>query len=153
MSINERLKELGIELPEDNPPAANYISHHRSGNLVFVAGQTTKWNGKMEYSGKVGRDYNVEEAQKAARLCALNVIAHVKAACGGDLDRVVRCVRLGVFVNSTDDFSDQAQVANGASDLMVEIFGDKGRHVRSTISANALPFQTAVEVDAIFEVE
>ena len=102
--------------------------------------------------GKVGKDYSLEEAQKAARLCGLNVLLQIKNALDGDLEKVSQCVRLGVFVNSTAEFYDQAKVANGVSDLMVEIFGEKGRHVRTTVSSNALPSQTAIEVDAIFEV-
>lgn len=152
MTIETKLKELGIELPLENPPAANYIPYFKTGNLVFIAGQTAKWNGKLQYAGKVGRDYNLEEAQKAARLCGLNIILQIKNALGGDLEKVSHCIRLGVFINSTDDFSEQAQVANGVSDLMVAVFGDKGRHVRTTVSSNSLPSQTAVEVDAIFEV-
>lgn len=151
-NIDAKLQELGIELPLENPPAANYIPYYRTGNLVFIAGQTAKWNGKLQYSGKVGKDYTLEEAQKAARLCGLNVLLQIKNALDGNLEKVTHCVRLGVFVNSTDDFCEQAKVANGVSDLMVEVFGDKGRHVRTTVSSNTLPSQTAVEVDAIFEI-
>ncbi len=152
MIVNEKLKELGIELPSENPPAANYIPYSQVGSLLFIAGQTAKWNGKLQYSGKLGQDYTLEDGQKAARLCGLNILLQAKNACDGNLDKIARCIRLGVFVNSTDDFMDQAKVANGVSDLMVEVFGDKGRHVRSTVSSNALPSQTAVEVDAVFEV-
>ena len=151
-AIDARLQELGIELPEAAAPAANYVPYVVSGNQVFVAGQITIHNGEIQYVGKLGRDYGAEEGEAAARLCALNIIAQVKAACGGDLDRVVRCVRLGGFVNSTADFTDQPEVINGASNLMVEVFGDKGKHSRAAVSAASLPRGVAVEVDAIFEI-
>ena len=151
-AIDARLQELGIELPEAAAPAANYVPYVVSGNHVFVAGQITIYNGEIQYVGKLGRDYGVEEGEAAARLCALNIIAQVKAACGGDLDRVLRCVRLGGFVNSTADFTDQPEVINGASNLMVEVFGDKGKHSRAAVSAASLPRGVAVEVDAVFEI-
>ena len=151
-AIDARLQELGIELPEAAAPAANYVPYVVSGNQVFVAGQITIHNGEIQYVGKLGRDYGVEDGEAAAKLCALNIIAQVKAACGGDLDRVVRCVRLGGFVNSTADFTDQPEVINGASNLMVEVFGDKGKHSRAAVSAASLPRGVAVEVDAVFEI-
>ena len=151
-AIDTRLQELGIELPEAAAPAANYVPYVVSGNQVFVAGQITIHDGEIQYVGKLGRDYGVEEGQAAARLCALNIVAQVKAACGGDLDRVVRCIRLGGFVNSTADFTDQPEVVNGASNLMVEVFGDKGKHARAAVSAASLPRGVAVEVDAVFEI-
>lgn len=151
-TIEDRLKQLGIELPGVNNPAANYVPYVQVGNVVFTAGQTCKWNGVLQYAGKVGKDYTVEEGQKAARLCGLNILLQIKTACGGDLEKVKRCLRINVFVNSTDDFVDHAKVANGISDLMVEVFGEKGKHVRTSSSSNALPGNTAVEVDAIFEV-
>ena len=150
--IDARLMELGIELPQAAAPAANYVPYVVSGNLVFVSGQVTVWNGEFRYQGKVGQDLGVEDGQAAARLCALNIIAQVKAACGGDLDRVVRIVRLGGFVNSTPDFTDQPKVINGASDLMAEVFGDKGKHARAAVSAAALPLGVAVEVEAVVEI-
>jgi enamine deaminase RidA (YjgF/YER057c/UK114 family) len=150
--IEARLAELGIELPQAAAPAANYVPYVVSGNLVFVSGQVTVWNGEFRYQGKVGQDLGVEDGQAAARLCALNIIAQVKAACGGDLDRVVRIVRLGGFVNSTPDFTDQPKVINGASDLMAEVFGDKGKHARAAVSAAALPLGVAVEVEAVVEI-
>jgi len=112
----------------------------------------TVWNGEFKYVGKLGRDFSVEEGQAAARLCGLNILAQLKAALNGDLDRVTRCVKLGVFVNSTDDFTDQPKVANGVSDLMVEVLGDAGKHARFAVGTNALPLNVAVEVDAVFEV-
>jgi enamine deaminase RidA (YjgF/YER057c/UK114 family) len=110
------------------------------------------WNGEFKFIGKLGKEFGVEQGQQAARLCGLNIIAQLKAALGGDLDRVKRVVRLGVFVNSTDDFHDQPKVANGVSDLMVEVFGDAGKHARSAVGVNTLPLNVAVEVDAVFEV-
>ncbi len=151
--IEERLKTLGIELPEINLPAANYVPYIKVNNLVFIAGQTCKWNGVLKYAGKVGAEYSLEEAQKAARLCGLNILLQIKNACGGDLEKIRQCVRINVFVNSTDDFTQHAQVANSVSDLMIDVFGEKGRHVRTSLSSNALPSNTTIEVDAIFEVE
>lgn len=150
--IEARLKELGLELPNAAAPAANYIPFVVSGKLVFVSGQITVWNGERKFIGKVGKEFSVEQGQEAAKLCALNLIAQARAACGGDLDRVQRCVKLTGFVNSTPDFTDQPKVVNGASDLMVAVFGDKGKHARAAVSAGALPLGVAVEVEAIFEI-
>lgn len=150
--IDARLAEMGIELPEAAASVANYVPYVISGNLVFVSGQVTVLNGEFKYQGKVGSDLSVEQGQEAARLCALNIISQLKAACDGDLDRVVRIVKLGGFVNSTPDFKDQPKVINGASDLMVEVFGDKGRHARAAVSAGSLPVGVAVEVDAVAEI-
>lgn len=152
-TIDARLKELGIELPQAAAPAANYIPYVVSGNLVFVAGQITLWNGEIKYKGKVGTDVSTEDGYQAARLCALNLIAQVREAAGGDLDRVKRVVKLGGFVNSGPDFIDQPEIVNGASDLMVEVFGDKGKHARFAVSAASLPRNVAVEVDGIFELD
>ena len=151
-AIEARLAELNIELPAAVAPAANYVPYVVSANLVFVAGQVPFWNGELTYVGKVGRDFSLEQGQAAARRVALNIIAQVKAACGGDLDRVARCVKLGGFVNCPADFTRQPQVINGASDLMVEVFGDQGRHARFAVGANVLPMDVAVEIDAIFEI-
>ena len=151
-TIDTRLAELGIELPEAAAPAANYVPYAVTGNQVFVSGQVTVWNGEFKFVGRLGADYDAETGYQAARLCGLNIIAQVKAACGGDLDRVVRCVKLGGFVNSTADFTDQPKVVNGVSDLMVEVFGDKGRHARFAVGAPTLPLGVAVEVDAVFEI-
>ncbi len=150
--IDARLKQLGIALPEAGAPAANYVPTVQSGNLVFIAGQITLNNGKREFVGKLGREYAVEDGQKAARLCALNIIAHLRNACGGDLDRVKRCVRLGGFVNAVPDFVDHPQVVNGASNLMVEVFGESGKHARAAVGVGSLPFGVAVEVEAVFEI-
>ncbi len=150
--IDARLQELGIELPHAAAAVANYVPYVITGKLVFVSGQVTIENGELKYQGKLGSDLSVEQGQEAARLCALNIIAQLKDACGGDLDRVQRIVKLGGFVNSTPDFKDQPKVINGASDLMVEVFGDKGKHARAAVSAGALPVGVAVEVDAVAEI-
>ncbi len=151
--IDARLAELGITIPEAAAPVANYVGHVVIGNMVSVSGQVTIENGQLQYIGKLGDSISLDDGYKAARLCAINIIAQLKAACGGDLDRVKRVVRLGGFVNSTPDFKDQPKVINGASDLMVEVFGDKGKHSRAAVSAGALPSGVAVEVDCIAEIE
>jgi enamine deaminase RidA (YjgF/YER057c/UK114 family) len=150
--IDARLAELKLELPKAAAPVANYVPVVIVGNLAFLSGQVTAWNGEFKFRGKLGRDFNIEQGQEAARICALNIIAQLKAALGGDLDRVKRCVRLGVFVNSMPEFTDQPKVGNGASDLLVQIFGDAGKHARTAIGTNALPVDVAVEIDAIFEI-
>lgn len=149
--IETRLQELGIELPEAAAPAANYIPYVVSGKLIFIAGQITFKDGKIEYTGKVGEDLSIDDGYQAARLCGLNLLAQAKAAAGGDLDRIKRVVKLGGFVNSGPDFSNQPEVINGASDLMVDIFGDNGKHARFAVSAGSLPRNVAVEIDGIFE--
>ena len=150
--VDARLAELGIEVPEAAAPVANYVGYVRSGSLVFVSGQVPLVDGAFKFQGKVGAEFSVEEGQEAARICAINIIAQLKAACGGDLDRVRRIVKLGGFVNSTPEFTDQPKVINGASDLMVAVFGDAGRHSRAAVSAGALPLGVAVEVDAVAEI-
>ncbi|OUL98170.1 RidA family protein [Variovorax sp. JS1663] len=147
-----RLAQLGIELPNAVPPAANYVPARRSGSLIYIAGQVPTAGGKDQYVGKVGKDLSVEEAQKAARLCAINILAQLRTILGGSLDGVAGCVRLGGFVNATPEFGDHPKVINGASDLMVEVFGDAGRHARAAVGCNSLPRNVAVEIDAIFEV-
>ncbi len=151
-TIDARLAELGIAVPEASAPVANYVGFVQTGNLVFVSGQVTLKDGSPQYIGKLGDSISVEDGQAAARLCAINIIAQVKAACGGDLDRVQRVIKLGGFVNSTPDFTDQPKVINGASDLMVEVFGDKGRHARAAVSAGSLPLGVSVEVEAVVEI-
>jgi enamine deaminase RidA (YjgF/YER057c/UK114 family) len=150
--IADRLRELSIELPQPSRPGATYVTWLRSGPLVFLSGQLCHWNGERRYIGKLGREFGLEEGQAAARLCALNLIAQAKAAAEGDLDRVVRWVRLGGFVNSMPDFTAQPQVVNGASDLIVEVFGEAGRHARTSVGVAVLPYDVAVEVEAIAEV-
>jgi enamine deaminase RidA (YjgF/YER057c/UK114 family) len=150
--IEERLKELGLELPQASAPGANYIPFVRTGNLIYVSGQVSQWNGERRFIGKLGREFTLEQGQEAARLCALNVIAQLQLAIGGDFSRFVRCVRLGGYVNSTPDFLNHPQVINGASDLFVAVLGEEGRHSRTAIGVSALPYDVAVEVDAVFEI-
>ncbi len=149
--IEARLKELGIELPEAASPAANYIPFVVTGKMVFISGQITLLDGKIVHQGRIGDDLTVDDGYQAARLCGLNLLAQLKAAAGGDLDNVSRVVKLGGFVNSVPTFTDQPEVINGASDLMVEVFGDRGKHARFAVSAGALPRNVSVEVDGIFE--
>lgn len=150
-TVEARLSALGITLPDAPAPAANYVPFVRVGNLLHVSGQVPIRDGDL-VTGKLGDTYSVEEGAAAARLCALSLLAQVKSACGGDLERLVRAVKLVGFVNSTADFGEQPKVINGASDTMVEILGDKGRHARSAVSAASLPFGVAVEVEGIFEI-
>jgi enamine deaminase RidA (YjgF/YER057c/UK114 family) len=150
--IETLLAEKKIELPKAAIPVANYVPVVITGNLAFVAGQVTIWNGEVKFIGKLGKEYTVEQGQQAARICGLNILAQIKAALGGDLDRVKRCVKLNVFVNSLADFTEQPKVANGVSDLMVEVFGDAGKHARAALGVNVLPLNVAVEADAVFEV-
>lgn len=147
------MKKMGLELPPSVLPAANYVPYTVSGNMVFVSGQLPMKDGKPQFIGKVGKEYSIEQGQECARMCGLNILAHVQAACGGNLDRVKKVVRLGVFVNSTESFTDQPKVANGVSDMMVELFGEKGKHARFAVGVSQLPFGVAVEVDGTFEIE
>ena len=149
--IEQRLSELGIVLPAAGAPAGNYIPFVVAGNLVFLSGQVAREAGKMKYVGKVGRELTVDVGQAAARLCATNLLAQLKVACGGDLNRVERCVRISGFVNSSPDFLEHPKVINGASDLMVEVFGERGQHARTAVGVAALPLDSAVEVEAIFQ--
>ncbi len=151
--IDKRLAELGITVPVPAKPVANYVGWVRTGNLVFTAGQVPLKDGKIEYQGKVGKDFSTDEAVKAARICAINVISQLKEACGGDLDRVKRIVKLVGFVNGVPEFTEHPKVINGASDVMVEVFGDKGKHARSAVGSGSLPLNVAVEVEAVAEIE
>ena len=146
-----KLKELGITLPDAPAPAANYVPFVQVGDIVYVSGQiSADTNGFIK--GKLGDDMTTEEGAAAARACAINLLAQVKAACGGDLDRLVRVVKLTGFVNSTADYTDQPKVVNGASDLLAEVLGDAGKHSRSAVSAASLPLGVAVEIEGIFQV-
>jgi len=149
--INSRLKELGIILPEIQAPWANYVSVVMSGSLAYLSGQLPSLGGQI-IKGKLGADLNVEDGRKAARLCALNMLPHLKEACDGDLDRVVRCLEIGGFVNATPEFTEHPLVLNGASELIVEVFGDAGRHTRFAVGVSSLPFNFAVEIKGIFEI-
>lgn len=149
-AIAARLAELGIVLPNPVAPIANYVPFVRSGTMLVVSGQISLGPAGL-MAGKLGGGVSIEEGQRAARQCALNVIAQIQSAVG-NLDNVIRIVRLGGFINCTPDFVDAPKVMNGASDLMVEVFGDKGRHARSTIGVAALPANAAVEVEALVEI-
>ena len=151
-NVDKRLIERGIDLPQPSKPGANYVPFLRSGNQVFITGQLSQWNGERRFIGKLGREFSVAEGQQAARLCALNLIAHLRAALAGNLDRMTRCLRVAGFVNSMPDFHGQSQVINGASDLFLEVFGETGRHTRMAVGVAALPYDVAVEVEALFEV-
>src|SRR6516164_5990533 len=151
-TVEKRLSELGIVLPATAPPIANYVAFVRTGNFMVVSGQLClDAEGKLVAKGKLGAEVPIEDGQKAARACAINLLAQIKAAVG-DLDRVVRVVRLGGFISSVPSFLDGPKVMNGASDLMVTVFGDKGRHARTTIGVAVLPLEAAVEVEGLFEV-
>jgi enamine deaminase RidA (YjgF/YER057c/UK114 family) len=151
-SAEQNLASLGITLPEAPSPAANYVPYVIVGDMVYVSGQVPFVNGGLQVTGKVGDTVTIEQAAGEARICAINLIAQLKAACGGDLSRVVQVVKLGGFVACTADFTDQPEVMNGASNLMVEVFEDAGRHARFAVGTNALPRGTCVEVEGIFQI-
>ncbi|MDP5084937.1 MAG: RidA family protein [Yoonia sp.] len=150
--IETKLAELGVTLPDAPAPAANYVPYVIAGDLVYVSGQLPATADGM-IKGKLGDDLTAEEGAVAAKACAISLLAQLKAACGGDIDRLERVVKLVGFVNSTADFPDQPKVINGASDFMVAALGDKGRHARSAVSAASLPFGVAVEIEAIFQIK
>ena len=151
--VEPRLKKLKIGLPSPTAPAANYVPFVISGNLVFVSGQITSWNGGLKYTGIVGDDRTLDDGYQAARVCGLNLISQVKEACGGKLDRVKRVLKLGSFVSKTANFKEHPLVINGASDLMADVFGDEGQHAQFAVGAPALPRDTLVEINGIFEIE
>ena len=151
MNFEENLKKHKIILPEAKPPVGNYVATKISGNMLFISGQISiDENGKL-IKGKIGKDLDVDSGYEAAKRCALSIVAQVKKACNGDLSKIKSCVKLTGFVNSTDDFTDQPKVINGASDIIAKIFSEKGMHTRAAVSTNSLPLGVAVEVDAIFE--
>ena len=152
MSVADRLKSLGIDLPTPVAPVANYVPFVISGNIVSISGQIPMGPDGLAFQGKVGTDVSLDDALKAARLCALNLVAQMSAATNGDLERVSRVIKLGGFVNCVDGFGDQPKVINAASDLMVDVFGDRGRHSRSAVGTNALPLNVPVEIDALVEI-
>ncbi len=151
--VAERLAELGITLPQPMAPMANYVPFVQVGDLVVVSGQVPAQNGAIAITGKLGEDVSLEQGQAAARLCLINVLVHLSTACGGDLDRVRQVVRLGGFVAAPPSFTQHALVMNGASDLAVAVFGEAGRHARSTIGVAALPGNAAVEVEGMFAID
>ena len=150
--LESNLEKLGVTLPDAPAPAANYVPYVVSGDMVYVSGQISMdANGLI--TGTLGDDFTVEDGAAAAKVCAINLLAQVKAACGGDLDRLVRVGKLGGFVNSTADFTDQPKVVNGCSDFMVEALGDLGKHARSAVSCPSLPLGVAVEIDGVFQIK
>ncbi|QQM28948.1 RidA family protein [Martelella lutilitoris] len=151
--VSDRLKALSITLPQASAPAANYLPFTRSENLLFISGQLPTENGKMIATGRLGADVSLEEGRKAARACAINIIAQINAALDGDLDRVKRVLKLSGFVASAPDFTDQHLVINGASDLIADVFGEAGKHARAAVGMAALPLNAAVEIDAIVEID
>ncbi len=152
MSIEARLSELGVTLPDAPAPAANYVPFVQSGDIVYVSGQVSM-DADGLIKGKLGDDMETDAGAAAARTCAIGLLAQLKAACGGDIERLVRVVKLTGFVNSTGDFGDQPKVINGASDFLVDALGDRGRHARSAVSAASLPFGVAVEIEGIFQIK
>ena len=151
MNFEDKIKELQIELPEAKAPVGSYVATKIVGNLLYISGQISM-NSKGELiKGKVGKDLTTDEAYKAAERCGLSIVAQVKKACNGDLSKIKSCVKLTGFVNSTEDFTEQPKVINGASDLIASVFAEAGMHTRAAVSANSLPLGVSVEVDAIFE--
>lgn len=152
-AVEAKIAENNWVLPEAAMPAANYVPWTKSGNQIFISGQLPMKDGKPMGVGKVGRDFTVEQGQEIARQCGLNILAHLRVACGGDLSRVKKCIRMGIFVASSEGFTDQPKVANGVSDMMVELFGKEiGSHARFAVGVVELPFGVGVEVDATFEI-
>ena len=153
MSVYENLKKLNIEIPNAPLPVGAYVAHKISANLLFISGQISiDANGKI-IKGKLGKEITIEKGQEAAKLCAINIIAQAKKACKGRLENVVNCIKLTGYVNSTNEFTDQPKVINAASELIFAVFGENGKHTRAAISANSLPLDAAVEIDAIFELK
>ena len=151
-NINRRVAQLGIELPNPAPPAGSYVPFVLVGNLLLVAGQLPVWNGTLKHDGRIGAEITIEDGIAAARLCGLNLLAQARVACGGDLDRVRRVIRLAGFVQAGPGFTEHPKVLNGASDLMVEVFGQAGRHARIAVGAASLPLGAAIEVEGMFEI-
>ena len=151
MNYENKIKELNIKLPEAKAPVGNYVATKISGKMLFVSGQISIDENGQLIKGKIGKDLNTESGYNAAKRCALSIVAQVKKACDNDLSKIKSCIKLTGFVNSTDDFTEQPKVINGASDLIASIFGNDGMHTRAAVSTNSLPLGVAVEVDAIFE--
>ena len=151
MRYDDKIKELKLELPDAKSPVGNYVATRISGKMLFVSGQISIDENGQLIKGKIGKDLDAEAGYNAAKRCALSIIAQVKKACDNDLSKVKSCIKLTGFVNSTDDFTDQPKVINGASDLIATVFGDNGMHARAAVSTNSLPLGVSVEVDAIFE--
>ena len=153
MSIYENLRKLNIEIPKPPDPVGAYVAYKRTSNLLFISGQISiDANGNIT-KGKLGKELSIEQGQAAAKLCAINIIAQAKKACDEKLETIRNCIKLTGYVNSTNDFNDQPKVINGASEIISAVFGENGKHTRAAISANSLPLDTAVEIDAIFELK
>ena len=152
MNFDEKLKELNIQIPNAPDPVGAYVAYKKINNLLFISGQLPISNDGKMIKGKVGNDLNLEDAQKASRLCVINILAQLKKALDGDLSKVKNCVKITGFVNSTDDFKDQPKVINPASEILSSLFGNAGKHTRAAVSTNALPLGAAVEIDSIFEI-
>ena len=151
MSFEKKIQELKIKLPEAKPPVGSYVATKITGNLLFISGQISiAENGEL-IKGKIGKELSTEQGYDAAKRCGLSIVAQAKVACNGDLSKIKSCIKLTGFVNSTEDFTEQPKVINGASDLIANIFGDAGMHTRAAVSTNSLPLGVSVEVDAIFE--
>ena len=153
MSVEERLAKLKIKIPDAPAPVGAYVAYKVTKNLIFISGQLPVGSDGNIIKGKLGKDLNIDKGQEAAKLCAINIIAQVKKAVDGDLDKIKGCVKITGFVNSSDDFIDQPKVINAASELLTEVFGDEGKHSRAAVSANSLPLGIAVEIDAVFEIK
>ena len=150
-TVEERLKALGLTVPQAAAPVANYVPYVIQGNTIYISGQVSN-DASGGIKGKLGAGLSLEQGQAAARLCGLNLLAQMKAACGGDLERVKRCVKVTGFVNAVPEFTQHPEVINGASDLFVQVLGDAGKHARAAVGAGSLPRNVAVEVDAVFEI-
>ena len=153
MNYDDKIKELNIILPDAKAPVGNYVAAKASGKMLFISGQISIDDNGQLIKGKVGKDLNIEDGYNAAKRCALSIVAQVKKSCADDLSKVKSCIKLTGFVNSTEDFTDQPKVINGASDLIASIFGESGMHTRAAVSTNSLPLGVSVEVDAIFELK
>ena len=152
MNIIKKLRDLKISIPDAPDPVGAYVAFKIINNIVYISGQLPiDENGKM-IKGKIGKDLNIEDGQKAARLCVINILAQIKKATNGDIEKVKNCIKITGFVNSTDDFTDQPKIINPASEILSAIFGEKGKHARAAVSTNSLPLGAAVEIDAIFEI-
>ena len=152
MNALENIKKLNLEIPDAPAPVGAYVAYKKVGNLLYISGQLPISNEGKIIKGKIGKDLTLEDGQKASKYCAINIIAQVKKALNGDLDKVKNCIKITGFVNSTDSFTDQPKVINPASEILSTIFGDKGKHTRAAVSSNSLPLGAAVEIDAIFEI-
>lgn len=152
MTASENLKKLNIDLPDAPSPVGAYVAYKKAGKLIFISGQLPMSKDGSLLKGKIGKELTLEDGQKAAKLCAINLLSQAKKAADGNLDKIKSCVKITGFVNSTDEFTDQPKVINPASEMLSSVFGDNGKHARAAISANSLPLGVAVEIDAIFEI-